>query len=198
MRLGSGLTPPEVIPEDEVIEEKNTVPNTLDAIPGIMNITKVCWQKELDVLLQLYRYEHFFHKELKLLKLSSLCNVSAVEPEDVFMPAIESPVDEEPMITDNYLKFKNRVSIYKSVYNSSSSDDEDLMAISLCQQIKDKQIDVEASTSYGKENKHSNLVSPGTFLLVKVPTEKPNICFRYVATCLTRVDDDDGEILVTF
>ncbi|KAF5301358.1 hypothetical protein FQA39_LY10756 [Lamprigera yunnana] len=58
------------------------------------------------------------------------------------------------MITDNYLKFKNRVRIYKSVYNSSSSDDEDLMVISLCQQIKDKQIDVKASASYGKENKH--------------------------------------------
>lgn len=186
-----------VIPEDDVIEEKNRVPKSLDAIPGIMDITRVYWQKGLDVLIHLYRYEHF-HKELKLSKLSSLCNMSAVEPEEVFMPAIESPVDEEPMITDNDLRFKNRVSIYKSVYCSSSSDNEDLETISHRQQIKVKQIDVEANTSYGKENIHPNLVSPGTFLLVKVPTEKPNVCFRYVATCQTCVDDDDGEMLVTF
>lgn len=162
-----------------------------------MDITKVYWQKGLDVLIQLYRYEHF-HKQLKLSKLSSLCNMSAVEPEEVFMPAIESPVDEEPMITDKDLIFKNRVSIYKFVYSSSSSDNEDLETISRRQQIKVKQIDVEANTSYGKENIHPNLVSPGTFLLVKVPTEKPNVCFRYVATSQTCVDDDDGEILVTF
>lgn len=35
-------------------------------------------------------------------------------------------------------------------------------------------------------------------MLVKVPTDKPNICYRYVANCKTCVDDDDGEILVTF
>lgn len=120
-----------------------------------MNITKVYWQKGLDVLTQLYRYEKF-HKELKLSKLSSLCNKSAVEPEEVFMPAIESPVDEEPMITDNDLKFKNRISIYKSVYTSFSSDNEGLMTISRRPQIKDKHIDVEANTSYGKENIHPN------------------------------------------
>lgn len=96
----------------------------------------------------------------------------------------------------NYLK--NRISIYKCVYYSSSSEDEDSMAISLRQHNKNKQIDVEASTSYGKENIHPNLISPGTFLLVKVPTEKPNVCFRYFATCQTCVDGDDGEILVTF
>lgn len=186
-----------VIPEEDVMEEKNSVPNSLDAIPGIMDITKVYWQKGLDVFIKLYRYEHF-HKEIKLSQLSNLCNLNAVEPEDIFIPAIESPVDEERMITDSYLKLKNRVSIYKSVYSSSSSDEEDLMSISRRLKIKDKQIDVEASTSYGKENIHPNLVSPGTFLLVKVPTEKPNIYFRYVATCQTCVDDDDGEILVTF
>ncbi|XP_053968146.1 uncharacterized protein LOC128869569 [Anastrepha ludens] len=171
-----------VILEDNVIEEKNRVPKSLDAIPGIMGITKVYWQKGLDVLIQLYRYEHF-HKELKLSKLSSVCNMSAIDPEEVFMAAIESPVDEEPMITDNDLRFKNRVSIYKSVYWSSSSDNEGLETISRRQQIKVKQIDFEANTSHGRENIHENLVSPGTLLLVKVSTEKPN--------------NDDGEILVT-
>ncbi|XP_053955801.1 uncharacterized protein LOC128861586 [Anastrepha ludens] len=117
-----------------------------------MDITKVYWQKGLDVLIQLYRYEHF-HKELKLSRLSSLCNMSAVEPEEVLMPAFESPVDEEPIITDNDLRFKNRVSIYESEYWSSSSDNEDLETISRRQQIKVKQIDVEANTSYCKESK---------------------------------------------
>lgn len=147
-----------------------------------MDITKVYWQKGLNVVIQLYRYE-CFHKELKLSKLYSLCNMSAVESEEVFMSAIESPVDEEPTITGIDLKFKNRVSIYTSVYSSSSSDNKYLMTISRHYQIKDRQTDVEANTSYGKENIHPNLISPGTFLLVKVPTEKQNVCFRYVATC---------------
>ncbi|XP_050528222.1 uncharacterized protein LOC126898325 [Daktulosphaira vitifoliae] len=57
-----------VISEEDVIEERNRVPNPLDAILGIMDITKIFWQKELEVSIQLYRYEQF-HKELKLSKL---------------------------------------------------------------------------------------------------------------------------------
>lgn len=145
-----------VIPEDAMTESKNNVPNALDVIPGIMNITKIYWQRGIDVVIQLYGYEHL-HKEVKLSKVSSLCNVSSVEPDDVVTPEIESPVEEELTITD--LQLKNRVSIYKSIYSSSSEDDEDLMAISLRQQTKEKQIGVEASTSYGKENIiHPNLI----------------------------------------
>lgn len=51
---------------------------------------------------------------------------------------------------------KEREVFHKCIYSSSSSDDEDLMAISLRQQIKEKPIDVEASTSYGKENIHTS------------------------------------------
>lgn len=49
-------------PEHEVIEGKNNVPNALVAIPGIMDITKIYWQRGIDVLIESYRYEHL-HKE---------------------------------------------------------------------------------------------------------------------------------------
>lgn len=186
-----------VIPEEDVTNEKNNVPSTLDAILGIMNITKISWLKQSEVIIKLYQYEHF-QKELKLPTISRLLNISSIESEDVSMSVIESPFVEEPIedVWKDYVNLKDRPSIYKTVYNSSSSDDEDLMTISVRQQ-KDTS-NVDASTSYGKESVHINLISPGTYLLIKVPTQKANIYYRYVATCQSGVDHDDGEILVTF
>ncbi|KAL4705448.1 hypothetical protein ACJJTC_012835 [Scirpophaga incertulas] len=154
-------------------------------------------ENESEVIIKLYQYEHF-QKELKLPTISRLLNISSIESEDVSMSVIESPFVEEPIedVWKDYVNLKDRPSIYKTVYNSSSSDDEDLMTISVRQQ-KDTS-NVDASTSYGKESVHINLISPGTYLLIKVPTQKANIYYRYVATCQSGVDHDDGEILVTF
>ena len=191
-----------IIPDDDITSIKNMVPKTLDAIPGIMNITKITWQRGPEVSIQVYQHEHF-QKELKLFTFSSDLNANVVESMDVYTPLIESPYPEEPMETNDFedlLKFKKRHNVYKSIYNSSSSDEEDLMAISVRQQAEQKTNSVEAGTSYGhgKENLHPNLISPGTFLLIKVPTQKENVYYRYVATSQTCVDKDEGEILVTF
>lgn len=192
-----------IIPDDDITSIKNMVPKTLDAIPGIMNITKITWQRGPEVSIQVYQHEHF-QKELKLSMFSSDLNANVVESMDVYTPLIESPYPEEPMETNDFedlLKFKKRHNVYKSIYNSSSSDEEDLMAISVRQQAEQKTNSVEAgflSYSHGKENLHPNLISPGTFLLIKVPTQKENVYNRYVATSQTCADKDKGEILVTF
>lgn len=67
-----------VIPEEDMIKVNNNVPKALDAIPGIMNIPKITWQRGTDVSIQIYRYGHF-HKNLKLSALSSHLNVSSFE-----------------------------------------------------------------------------------------------------------------------
>jgi hypothetical protein len=158
-----------VVPDDDIARAKNIVPKTLDAMPGIMNITKITWERGPEVLIRLYRYEHF-HKELKLTTFSNNLNVKSIELMDV---SIESPNPEKPMDTNDF---------------------EDLTF-----EKKQKSNSVQAGTSsYGKESLHPNLISTGTFLLIKVPTQKINTHYRYVATCQTCVDKDDGEILVTF
>lgn len=70
------------------------------------------------------------------------------------------------------------------------------MTIFIRQQNKDKSNCVAASTSNGQKNIHSNLIASEIFLLVKVPTQKANIHYRYVTYHIC-VDNDIGEILVT-
>lgn len=112
---------------------------------------------------------------------------------------IEDPIDVDDL--GDLLKVKKRYNIYKSIYDSSSSDEDDLLTISARQQTeRDACNNVQAGTSYGQDkgNSHPNLISSGTFLLIKVPTQNKKLIYRYVATCQTGVDNDDGEILVTF
>ncbi|KAH0815919.1 hypothetical protein GEV33_006872 [Tenebrio molitor] len=87
-----------VIPDDDIARAKNIVPKTLDAMPGIMNITKITWERGPEVLIRLYRYEHF-HKELKLTTFSNNLNVKSIELMDV---SIESPNPEKPMDTNDF------------------------------------------------------------------------------------------------
>lgn len=187
------------IPNDDISRAKDLVPKSLDAIPGIMNITKIIWQREPEVIIKTYRHDRFV-KQLKMTVLSD-CLYPNYEPGNNEIPSTKSPEPKEPMdIIDvqDLLQLK-KGSIYNTIY-SSSSDDEDLMSISLRQQTTQKPITIEAGTSYNqdKENLHPNLISPGTFVLVNVPTQKKTVNYRYVAICKTDVDKDDGEILVTF
>lgn len=92
---------------------KNSLPEKLDAIHGIMNVTKIKWQKALDVLI-LYQHVRF----LKTVTLEAFARtIQNKEPE---VP-IDMEVSQEPLS----LKF-NRASIYHDVYGTSSSDEENL------------------------------------------------------------------------
>jgi hypothetical protein len=131
-----------VIPDDDITRAKNIVPKTLDAIPGIMNITKITWERGPEVLIRLYGYEHF-HKELKLTTFSNNLNVKSIELMDV---SIESPNPEKPMDTNDF---------------------EDL---TFEKKQKSNSVQAGTSSSYGKESLHQNLISTGTFLLsVRAP-----------------------------
>lgn len=184
------------IPHDDISTAKDLVPKIIDAIPGIMNITKITWQRGPEVTIKTYRHDRF-EKQLRMSVLSGSLYPNS-EPKDKGIPSNKSPELKEPIDLQDLLQLKKR-SIYNTIYSSSSDDEEDLMSISLRQQIAQKSITVEASTSYNqdKENLHPNLISPGTFVLVKVPTQKKALNYRYVAICKTGVEDD-GEILVTF
>ncbi|CAH2003823.1 unnamed protein product [Acanthoscelides obtectus] len=185
------------IPDEDISSAKDLVPKTLDAIPGIMNITRITWQRGPDVTIKLYRHERF-EKQLKMSTLS--CSLyPKFEPINMGILSRKSPQPNESMDIQDLQKSKKR-SIYKNIYYSSSSDDDDLMSISVRQQTAQKSVTVEAGTSYieGKENLHPNLISPGTFVLIRVPTQNKTVNYRYVATCKTGVDKDDGEILVTY
>lgn len=111
-------------------------------------------------------------------------------------------IEIEPIKTPQDLRqienLKPRKSIYHEVYSSSSSsEDEDLMTVR--RKIVQER-DMGAGTSYGddfKENIHPNKIIPGTFLLIKVPTKRKNVFYRYVGIAGTCVDNE-GDIKVTF
>ncbi|KAK9885072.1 hypothetical protein WA026_009296 [Henosepilachna vigintioctopunctata] len=143
---------------------KTIIPEEIDAIPGIINETKIVWKKTSDVIILLYQ----FSKLLREIKLQAF----SVEDRDK-----ESPVPEMLYLdikkNDKFLNYlhMSRKSIYDAVYGSDSSDDENLQKVS--DRLDGKSDDNCAGLSYGndKENFHPNMIHPKTFLLVNVPTE---------------------------
>lgn len=135
------------ISDDDISNAKNLVSKTLDAIPGIMNITNIRWQKGPEITIKLYRYERL-EKELKM---SALYPIDKPINTDIHLR--ESPEPNEFMDIEDVqdvLKLKTQ-SIYKTIYNSSSSDEDDLMTISDRQRTARKlTIEVKASTSYSQ------------------------------------------------
>ncbi|KAG6443763.1 uncharacterized protein LOC115456138 [Manduca sexta] len=174
------------VTDDEIVAIKNLIPEKIDAIPGIMNVTKIVWQNSSDVSILLYQ----FSKLLRIIKLQAF----SIEDRGIESPAPSEIIDLDIEMNREVL---NRVSIYNAVYGSDTSDDENLQTIS--DRLHGKNHDNGAGTSYGedKENLHPNLIRPKTFLLVNVPTENENFKYRYVAVADTSVDED-GEIKVTF
>lgn len=143
------------IPDDDISNAKNLVPKTLDAIPGIMNITNIRWQKGPEIIIKLYRYERL-EKELKMSALSgSLYPI--VKPINTDIHLRESPEPHEFMDKEDVqdvLKLKKQ-SIYKTIYNSSSSDEDDLMTISDRQRTARKlTVEVKASSSYSQDKEN--------------------------------------------
>lgn len=180
------------VTDGEIVAVRNVLPETIDAIPGIMNVTKIIWQNASDVSILLYQ----FSKLLREIKLQAF----SVEDRDIESPApiemidLDKEKEEEEFL--NTLQ-NNRKSIYDAVYGSDSSEDENLQKVS--DRLHGMNDDICAGTSYGndKENFHPNMIRPKTFLLVNVPTENKINKYRYVAVADTSVDED-GEIKVTF
>lgn len=179
------------VTDDEIVAIKNLIPEKIDAIPGIMNVTKIIWQNASDFSILLYQ----FSKLLREIKLQAF----SVEDRDHESTIPLEIIDLDKEKNDEFLSCLHisRKSIYDAVYGSDSSDDENLQKIS--DRLHGKNEDICAGTSYGndKENIHPNMICPKTFLLVKVPTENKKMIYRYVAVADTSVDED-GEIKVTF
>ncbi|CAH0552457.1 unnamed protein product [Brassicogethes aeneus] len=113
------------IPDADISSVKKLVPKTLDAIPGIMNVTKIKWQRGPEVKIKIYRHERF-QKELKMSALSGSLYPNS-EPINLGILSRESPELNEHMDTtdvQDLLKLKNQ-SIYKTIYYSSSSDEDE-------------------------------------------------------------------------
>lgn len=179
---------------DAIDAVKDSVPNGLDAIPGIMHVTKITWKKDSYNMISLYRHS----KLLKHIKLKAF----TTEEEQVAPSPPHS--DYECMKTPEasvYPSISQRQSIYRAVYgssdSSSSSDDENLQTLS--NRLHGIETDDNVGTSYGqnKENVHPNMICPETFLLINLPTEKGNTQYKYVAIAKTGVDED-GEVKVTY
>lgn len=145
------------ITDDEIVAVKKLVPGKLDAIPGIMNVTKITWQKASDVLISLYQHA----KLLKKIKLETF-SIEEQEPEAPTSELMD--IDMEVSAELLPLSF-NRESIYQAVYGSSSSDDEDLQTLS--DRLHGHENDIHVGTSYSqnKENLHPYLICPRTFCL---------------------------------
>ncbi|KAL4719475.1 hypothetical protein ACJJTC_004436 [Scirpophaga incertulas] len=176
------------VTNDDIVAIKTIIPEKIDAIPGIMNVTKIVWQKTSDVIILLYQ----FSKLLREIKLQAF----SVEDRDKESPVPEM-LDLDIEKNDKFLNYlhMSRKSIYDAVYGSDSSDDENLQKVS--DRLHGKSDDNCAGTSYGndKENFHPNMIRAKTFLLVNVPTENKKNEYRYVAVAETSVDED-GEIKV--
>lgn len=190
------------VSDKEVTEMKETIPKAIDAIPGIMKITNIKWKKGPKVCLELFQYKHL----QKRVNLQDIRPDNDVLLENELFHLEEPPIDplhlEEPTEANYYKDLVNnnkKQSIFKAIYGSSSSDDEDLMTISNRKRAEQNIINAEAGTSYGaeKENIHPNLISPGTYLLINVPTQKQGVFYRYVGVSQTYVEDD-GEVKITF
>lgn len=179
------------VTNDEIVAIKTLIPEKIDAIPGIMNVTKIIWQKASDVTIILYQ----FSKLLREIKLQAFL----VEDRDKESPVPLEMIDLDIEKNDEFLSslHMSRKSIYDAIYGSDSSDDENLQKVA--DRLHGKYDDNCAGTSYGndKENFHPNMIRPKTFLLVNVPTENKKNEYRYVAVADTSVDED-GEIKVTF
>lgn len=178
------------VTDDEITTFKTMIPKKIDAIPGIMNITKIVWQNASDVSILLYQ----FSKLLREIKLQAF---SVQNKENEIQEPSEIDVDIE--INQDFLNSLNinRESIYGAVYGSDTSDDENLQTVS--DRLHGNNDDIGAGTSYGndKENFHPNMIRPKTFLLINVPTENKKNNYRYVAVADTSIDED-GDIKVTF
>ncbi|KAK9892546.1 hypothetical protein WA026_020529 [Henosepilachna vigintioctopunctata] len=140
------------------------IPEKIDAIPEIMNVTKIVWQKTSDVIILLYQ----FSKLLREIKLQAF-SVGDRDKESPVPEMLDLDIEKNDQFL-NYLHM-SRKSIYDAVYGSDSSDDENLQKVS--DRLHGKSDDNCAGLSYGndKENFHPNMIHPKTFLLVNVPTE---------------------------
>ena len=69
------------IPNDDISRAKDLVPKSL---PVIMNITKIIWQREPEVIIKTYRHDRF-KKQLKMTVLSD-CLYPNYEPENNEIP----------------------------------------------------------------------------------------------------------------
>lgn len=174
---------------------KRLIPEDVDAIPGIMNITKITWEKATGCVVKLFQNEQY-QREIWLKSL----RVDQNELETMSVASTEclenKKVPKEPLKS----KTTFRTSIYQAVYGSSSSDDEDLATVSARLRYEQNNIKSGAGSSIShyldKDNVHPNLIYPGTFLLIDVPTQKNNK-YRYAAMADTTVEED-GEVKVTF
>lgn len=178
------------IPEDEIEAMKKLVPENVDPIPGIMNVSKITWQRSSDVSILLYQHSKFL-KEIKLKAFAS-----EERQTEAFTPELELGM-EIPNDEELFHSLVNKQSIYNAVYSSSSSDDEGLKILSHQLRGHENANDVSTSCGLNKGNLHPSLIFPGTFLLINVPFKKNNVMYRYVAIADTTVDED-GEVKVTF
>ncbi|KAK9884032.1 hypothetical protein WA026_004965 [Henosepilachna vigintioctopunctata] len=111
------------VTNDDIVAIKTIIPEKIDAIPGIMNETKIVWQKTSDVIILLYQ----FSKLLREIKLQAF----SVEDRDKESPVPEM-LDLDIEKNDKFLNYfhMSRKSIYDAVYGSDSSDDENLQKFS--------------------------------------------------------------------
>lgn len=163
---------------------KNSIPENVDAIPGIMGVTKISWAKAAGCVVQLFQNEVFLKQvSLKALEAGQNDELETTSlASSTCLDGIEQLPDELLQPPDESLLNKQRQSFYNAVYGSSSSSDGE-----------------EANTNnlhHQKENLLLKSIHPGLFLLVEVPTLSKNK-YTYVALVNTTVDDD-GEVNVTF
>ncbi|CAH0551139.1 unnamed protein product [Brassicogethes aeneus] len=144
------------VTNDKIVAVKNSVPKKLDAIPGVMNVSKITWQKASDVSISLYQHVKF----LKKVKL------------DTFARTIQNKKAEVPIdmgVSQELLSFKfNRASIYHDVYGFSSSD-ENLQTIS--DRLYKRDNELHAGTSYGQDLE--NTTTPGGLVRSERGLDRP-------------------------